>query len=66
MTAGHTTVIVSHRFASVRRADKIVVVEDGRITEEGTHDELVELGGKYAILFAKQAERFAGNGADGA
>jgi ATP-binding cassette, subfamily B, bacterial len=66
MTAGHTTVIVSHRFASVRRADKIVVLEDGRITEEGAHDELVELGGKYATLFAKQAERFAGNGAESA
>jgi ATP-binding cassette subfamily B protein len=59
MTAGHTTIIVSHRFASVRRADKIVVLEDGQITEEGTHDELVALSGKYAELFAKQAERFA-------
>jgi ATP-binding cassette, subfamily B, bacterial len=66
MTAGHTTVIVSHRFASVRRADKIVVLEDGQITEEGTHDELVGLGGKYAVMFAKQAERFSDSGTDGA
>ena len=66
MTAGHTTIIVSHRFASVRRADKIVVLEDGQITERGTHDELVALSGKYAQLFATQAERFADNGADSA
>jgi ATP-binding cassette, subfamily B, bacterial len=66
MTAGHTTVIVSHRFASVRRADRIVVLENGHITEEGTHDELVALGRKYAQLFAKQAERFADSRAFGA
>jgi ABC-type multidrug transport system fused ATPase/permease subunit len=58
LTAGHTTIIVSHRFASVRRADKIVVIKDGLVTEEGTHNELVELKGSYADLFAKQAERF--------
>ncbi|MFF1381496.1 ABC transporter ATP-binding protein [Streptomyces sp. NPDC058308] len=58
LTRGLTTVIISHRFSSVRRADQIVVLDGGRVAERGTHDELVAAGGRYAELFRLQAERF--------
>ncbi|MEU0386914.1 ABC transporter ATP-binding protein [Streptomyces chartreusis] len=51
-------VLISHRLSTVRRADRIVLLDGGRITESGTHDELTALGGSYAKLFAIQAERF--------
>ena len=59
LTRGLTTILISHRFSTVRRADRIVVLEDGAITEEGTHEELLRLGGRYAELFHLQASRFA-------
>ena len=55
LTAGVTTVIISHRFASVRRADRIAVLDRGRITEIGSHEELLAAGGAYARMFALQA-----------
>ena len=58
ITGGLTTVVISHRFATVRRADAICVLDGGRITERGTHDELVALGGTYARMYTMQAERF--------
>jgi ATP-binding cassette subfamily B protein len=68
-TAGVTTILVSHRLASVRRADRIVVISDGRVREDGTHVELMAAGGRYAEMFRLQAGRFtagAGTGGDGA
>ncbi|MGA5702704.1 ABC transporter ATP-binding protein [Peterkaempfera bronchialis] len=59
MTRGVTSVIIAHRFSSVRRADRIVVLADGKVAESGTHEQLMERGGRYAELFTIQAERFA-------
>jgi len=58
-----TTVLISHRFSTVRRADRICVLERGRVVELGTHDELMALGGRYHTMFNLQASRF-GAGAD--
>jgi ATP-binding cassette, subfamily B, bacterial len=58
LTSGLTTIVISHRFSTVRRADRIVVLDGGRITEDGTHEELLAAGGQYAGLFRKQATRY--------
>jgi len=55
LTQGKTTILISHRFSTVRMADRILVVEHGRIVETGSHDELMALGGRYAFLFTRQA-----------
>jgi len=53
-----TTILVSHRFSTVRHADRICVLEHGRVVELGTHDELIELNGRYRTMFDLQASRF--------
>jgi len=55
LAKGRTTIVISHRFPTVRMADRIVVLEAGRVIESGTHDALVALDGRYAHLFALQA-----------
>jgi ABC-type multidrug transport system fused ATPase/permease subunit len=57
-----TTILISHRFSTVRHADRICVLEGGRVVELGTHDELMAAGGRYRTMFDLQASRF---GADG-
>ena len=55
LTAGKMAVLISHRFSTVRMADRILVLEDGRVVEDGSHEALVEAGGRYAELFTLQA-----------
>jgi ABC-type transport system involved in cytochrome bd biosynthesis fused ATPase/permease subunit len=65
-TAGVTTILVSHRFSTVRHADRICVLEAGRVVELGSHDELMAQGGRYRTMFNLQAARFgAGDGGGG-
>lgn len=60
MRRGATTILISHRFSTIRGADRIVVLDGGRVAEGGTHEELLAQGGRYASLFALQASRFRG------
>ena len=53
-----TTILISHRFSTVRHADRICVLEHGRVMELGTHDELMALAGRYRTMFDLQAQRF--------
>ena len=66
LTRGLTTILISHRFSTVRRADRIVVLEGGEVVEDGTHAELLASHGRYAQLFQLQAARFSGGGENGA
>jgi ABC-type multidrug transport system fused ATPase/permease subunit len=64
-TRNVTTILISHRFSTVRHADRICVVEHGRVVELGSHDELMARGGRYRTMFDLQAQRFA-DGAEAA
>jgi ABC-type multidrug transport system fused ATPase/permease subunit len=54
-----TTILISHRFSTVRHADRICVLEHGKVIELGTHDELMARGGRYRTMFDLQAQRFS-------
>lgn len=58
LTSGLTTCVISHRFSTVRQADRIVVLDGGRIVEDGSHDELIAACGRYASMFELQSQRF--------
>jgi ATP-binding cassette, subfamily B, bacterial len=60
LTRGRTAVYISHRFSTVRRADRILFLEHGRLVEQGTHQQLMRLNGRYARLFRLQAAAYTG------
>ena len=58
LTQGRMAILISHRFSTVRMVDRIVVLENGAVREEGTHQQLVNRGGRYAELFELQAASY--------
>lgn len=66
LLAGRTVLLISHRFSSVRSADRIYVLHEGQIAESGTHEELIGAAGRYADLFGIQAAAYLGTESDGA
>jgi ATP-binding cassette subfamily B protein len=58
LVIGKTALVISHRLSTVRTADQILVLDGGRVSEAGTHYELLARGGRYAALFEMQASRY--------
>jgi ATP-binding cassette, subfamily B, bacterial len=57
-TTGHTTILISHRFSTVRHADRIIVIGEGEAVESGSHEQLMAANGRYRTMFDLQASRF--------
>jgi subfamily B ATP-binding cassette protein HlyB/CyaB len=55
MARGRTVLVIAHRLSTIRRADRIITLERGRVVEDGSHDELIGRGGRYALLHRIQA-----------
>jgi subfamily B ATP-binding cassette protein HlyB/CyaB len=55
ISKGRTVIIVAHRLSTVRRTDRIITIDRGRLVEDGTHEELIKTGGRYAMLYRLQA-----------
>jgi ABC-type multidrug transport system fused ATPase/permease subunit len=66
-TAGRTTLVIAHRLSTIKNANRVVVLQDGKIIEQGTHEQLINLGGAYLDLYQRQfrLDPAAGNGAGG-
>jgi ATP-binding cassette subfamily B protein len=58
LASGRTTILISHRFSTVRQADRIIVIEAGELVEEGSHHELLARNARYAQLFQLQARGY--------
>jgi ATP-binding cassette subfamily B protein len=58
LTQGRVAILISHRFSTVRMADQIALIHEGRIVERGTHEELMRLDGRYKHLFTLQARGY--------
>ena len=54
LCVGRTTIVVAHRLSTIKNADKIAVIDDGKIVEQGTHDELINKNGMYSTLYNQQ------------
>ena len=59
LAVGRTVILISHRFSTVRSADRILVLDEGRLVEEGAHDDLLARAGHYATMFNIQAAPYA-------
>ena len=66
LTQGKMALLISHRFSTVRHADRICVLEQGKVVELGTHDQLMAAGGRYRTMFDLQASRFGEDESEGA
>ena len=65
LTSGLTSVVISHRFSTIRRSSRIIVLDGGHVTEDGSHEQLLAADGIYARMFRKQAMRFSSKDIDG-